>query len=289
MPKKNLSTPRHYALSYRVYGYGAETIIAFHGYGQDPAVFGSIGQELQGHLRLISISLPGHGKSKVPAAFSKHPFSQEEIILAINNIMEKEGIRKFHVLAYSLGGRLALMYFCKQPQNILSMTLIAPDGFRKVPIRKFVTTNPLGIALFRFTVKFPGLFFFLLAAGRKIGFIPLSTYKFVLLHTRTRELRNKLFHVWRSLRGILIHKEILQLNYTAGELPFQFIFGDSDRIIPASSVDEFVKDKANTQVHILSEGHNLLRVRNAKEIAGHIREITKKKEVESAFFQTTKS
>ncbi|MCW3172104.1 2-succinyl-6-hydroxy-2,4-cyclohexadiene-1-carboxylate synthase [Shewanella subflava] len=71
------------------------------------------------YFHCICIDLPGHGGNSFtlphPGLFS----AAEHIIQTVNNL----GYTEFHLVGYSLGGRIALQVARIQPQAILSLTL----------------------------------------------------------------------------------------------------------------------------------------------------------------------
>jgi len=71
------------------------------------------------YFHCICIDLPGHGDNALvlphPGLFS----AAEHIIQTVNNL----GYSRFHLVGYSLGGRIALHIASLQPQALLSLTL----------------------------------------------------------------------------------------------------------------------------------------------------------------------
>ncbi len=68
----------------------------------------------------VAIDLPGHGDNRTPA-----PYTMAQAAAEIIAQMEKVrlGSRPFHLLGYSMGGRLALYTALHYPHSILSLTL----------------------------------------------------------------------------------------------------------------------------------------------------------------------
>jgi pimeloyl-ACP methyl ester carboxylesterase len=264
----NFSTAREYLLDYRSYGFGTETLVAFHGYGQEPSVYGPLGMAMQGKHKVISVGLPGHGKSGSLDDFVAQPLSCAEMAAAVDRILNEEGASRVHLLGYSLGGRMAMNYFLERPEKAISLNLLAPDGFRKVRFRNFATRNLLGRVLFRFSIHRPGLLFATVITARKLRIIPRSTHRFVFLHLRSRERRQNLFKVWMSMRSMDVPHGLLVQQLKSAQIPVRLIFGERDRIIPERVARRFLKALPQAGIFRLKEGHNLLRVRNVEQIAG---------------------
>ncbi len=263
----NLLTERTYSFNYKVYGSGAEVLLCFHGYGQNAAVYKPLSAEMGAGYKIISITLPAHPPVEADIPFTKLPISAEELCRSVDQILSTENVDKVHLAAYSLGGRLALVYFQHRQQRVKSITLMASDGFKKVPFRKLATGSIVGNRLFRMTVYRPGLYFFIVRLARILKFIPRSTWRFAMMHTRTRVKREQLYAVWMCLRNLHPNLGAVSRQINRDQIPIQFISGKYDHIIPRQSVQRFCNRTPTAKVHLISEGHNLLRVRNAAMIS----------------------
>ncbi len=100
------------------------TIICIHGLGSSSLSFLELGELLKDKYHILSIDLPGHGKSPV---FNKD--EDYEIPNLINwiskviKIIEKDG---FYLIAHSWGGCIALHYAALYPEKVKKVLLL--DG-----------------------------------------------------------------------------------------------------------------------------------------------------------------
>lgn len=137
-------------LSYKTFGTGDETILAFHGFGHSKDDFSLIEPFLYGKEKVIAIDLFGHGDSKFPESRMKSdPISKTEWKELIDAILIQEKIAKFHVIGYSLGGRMALVTFEMFVDRVLSVFLFSPDGLYKTKSYAFANESRIGRSLFR--------------------------------------------------------------------------------------------------------------------------------------------
>ena len=133
-------------LSYKTLGYGDETILAFHGFGHSKEDFSMIEPFLSGKERIIAIDLFGHGEAFFPESRMKNePISKDEWRILIEDILIREKVTKFHLIGYSLGGRMALVTFELFKERVKSVFLFSPDGLHKT--RSFAFANESKIAL----------------------------------------------------------------------------------------------------------------------------------------------
>lgn len=71
--------------------------------------------------QFICLDLIGHGESSKPE-HAQH-YLMEQAIEDLHEIMNKLNIERAHLLGYSLGGRFALQYANRYPQNVRSLIL----------------------------------------------------------------------------------------------------------------------------------------------------------------------
>ncbi|HBC94622.1 MAG TPA: 2-succinyl-6-hydroxy-2,4-cyclohexadiene-1-carboxylate synthase [Pelotomaculum sp.] len=93
-------------------------IICLHGFSENLSTWESI--HLADH-QMILIDLIGHGESEKP--YSRQAYYWKVIIKDLNKLVLKLGIRKYSLLGYSMGGRIALAYALSYPQEIDKLIL----------------------------------------------------------------------------------------------------------------------------------------------------------------------
>jgi len=93
-------------------------LLLLHGFTGSRADFSSL-RQLPPHYNPITLDLPGHGNNQSPA-----PYTMAQAAAAVVAQMEERiGKRPFHLLGYSMGGRLALYIALHYPDSIASLTL----------------------------------------------------------------------------------------------------------------------------------------------------------------------
>lgn len=103
-------------------------IICLHGFSENLSTWEFL--ELHGY-QLILIDLIGHGKSDKP--FSCKYYGLKVMLKHLNKLISKLGLKKYSMLGYSMGGRIALAYglaYSKEINNlILESTSYGEEGF----------------------------------------------------------------------------------------------------------------------------------------------------------------
>ena len=114
------------SLQYFVFGEGETDVICLHGHGRTADDFKFIASPSR---RVISIHLFYHGNSIFPEErIESNPLQLEEFLQLFKQLLIQENISRFHLFAFSQGGRFSLCLTPTFAQRIITLTLIAPDG-----------------------------------------------------------------------------------------------------------------------------------------------------------------
>ncbi|GAB3047474.1 2-succinyl-6-hydroxy-2,4-cyclohexadiene-1-carboxylate synthase [Virgibacillus ainsalahensis] len=102
---------------YEIHGEG-RPVVLLHGFTGSSSTWTDFISMLQNNFKIISIDLPGHGKTKTPT-----PKSMEACCHDLKELVHYIQLEKFHLLGYSLGGRTALSFAMLYPEAIQSLIL----------------------------------------------------------------------------------------------------------------------------------------------------------------------
>ncbi|ABV34838.1 alpha/beta hydrolase fold [Shewanella sediminis HAW-EB3] len=95
-------------------------LVMLHGFLGSKNDWDTLISDLLPHFYCICIDLPGHGQSPVLAPGSS---AFERVADAIQTTLNSLSIERYHLLGYSLGGRIALHVAQAYPDNLLSLSL----------------------------------------------------------------------------------------------------------------------------------------------------------------------
>lgn len=250
-----------YQIGYVKFGHGPHPLLAFHGFGQQAEVFYNLEAALGKHFMVYSFNLFHHGSSCYPEGLSKsEPLKPEFHQAWIENFLEQQGIDRFSLIGYSLGGRIALQTLHQMPQRIQSLILLAPDGIKKSFWYHYATQNPRGKILFQRIVERPELFFRLVKYLRMMGFVSKKMEKFTHSQFGDRKKREKVFHVWNAYSRfnpqVRITKQLLRQYH----IPVVLFTGKYDPVFN-SEIGNILQTEIKDLVtwKILEAGHDLLK------------------------------
>ncbi|PNW78133.1 hypothetical protein CHLRE_10g465500v5 [Chlamydomonas reinhardtii] len=77
---------------------------------------------LSKHFRCVALDLPGHGQAPAPTG----PISEADLVAAVQDYVEREGVRGAFCMGHSLGGTLAALLEWERPGTFRSMFLFEP-------------------------------------------------------------------------------------------------------------------------------------------------------------------
>src|SRR5687767_6850457 len=157
------------------FGEGPEAVVCFHGYGESADSFEFLGRHAGTRFSFYAIDLPFHGYTDWKEGLL---FTHIDLLAVIETILgDKE--KKFSLMGFSLGGRIALSLYQSIPQKINKLLLFAPDGLKVNFWYRVATETAAGNRFFHFTMKHPAWFFGILKAFNKIKLVNKSIFKFV--------------------------------------------------------------------------------------------------------------
>ncbi|MFC4023687.1 2-succinyl-6-hydroxy-2,4-cyclohexadiene-1-carboxylate synthase [Oceanobacillus longus] len=107
-------------------------VVMLHGFTGSSATWQSFINAFGSGYRIITIDLPGHGKTRTPSLKS-----MEECCGDLHSLFLSLQLESFHLVGYSMGGRTALSYSRLYPERVRSVVLeSASPGIASVRERR---------------------------------------------------------------------------------------------------------------------------------------------------------
>ncbi|KAG0459052.1 hypothetical protein HPP92_022180 [Vanilla planifolia] len=109
-----------------------EDVVFIHGFISSSVfwtetVFKEMSAQARARYRLLAVDLLGFGRSPKPEE-SMYTI-REHVAMIERSVLQRHGVRRFHLVAHSLGSVLALAIAARHRGAVLSITLIAPPYF----------------------------------------------------------------------------------------------------------------------------------------------------------------
>jgi pimeloyl-ACP methyl ester carboxylesterase len=220
-----------------VAGHGPEQVICLHGLGSNKASFFETVAALSPDYTVHAFDLPGFGSSAKPA---RAPYNAIWFARAVGSYMDEMGIDRAHLIGNSMGGRVALEVGFGDPDRVLSLSLLAPAlAFRRrrelVPLVRLLRPelaaipHPMRAATVR--AQFWGLF------ARPERLDPALADVAIDEFCRSYRSRSARVAFFAAARNTYLDEPHGEAGFYARlaelEPPALFVWGDSDRLIPA--------------------------------------------------------
>lgn len=202
-------------------------VILLHGFTGDATTMRGLAQRLESDAEVIVGDLVGHGRSCSPV--DEEDYSVDAMAAQVAAIGEKSLSLPFHLVGYSMGGRVALTLACRRPELLRSLTLIgASAGLADESERADRRTSDNRLAE---SIEIDGLETFV---DRWMAMPLFSTQSRLgddfLVAARSQRLRNSAAGLIRSLRAagtgsmVPLHDDLPRCS-----VPTVFVVGAEDR------------------------------------------------------------
>lgn len=248
-------------IEFITFGNGSIPVLAFHGFGLNAEAFNVFEPALAPYFKVYSFSILHHGNTQFEQEKNpKFVLDPEELKAFIETFSAAHHIDKFVLLAYSIGGKIALKTIELMPEKIKAALLIAPDGLKRNFWYYFATQHPIGKLFFQFFIQFPYPFIYFVDVMSFLGVLPKNMKKFLLSNFREKKNRQKVKNVWITFRGMDPKMKKVLENIEKHHISTHILMGTYDPVLKSSSLQKVI---ANKQDHIswynVEGGHNLLK------------------------------
>ena len=229
-----------------VEGGKGETVLLLHGFGGDKDNWTRFSKYLTKRYHVIAPDLPGFGES---SKIWSDTYDIATQVKRLHQYAEKIGLKKFHIAGNSMGGLIAVVYAATYPDEVLSLGLLDPLGVivrepSQLALEIEKGNNPLVVES---VSDYDKLLDFLFV---KPPYIPGLVKSYLAeMAVQSREFNKKVF---------IEANPGNQLETTIGEIRTKtlILWGDTDRVFPASSAPVLQKGIKNSKVIIMKDcGH----------------------------------
>lgn len=226
-------------LEYLIFGEGPEIIICLHGHGRSAEDFQFLYSE---NRKIISINLFFHGASIFPEdRIEKDPLRIDEFIQLFGKILENEHVNHFHLLAFSQGGRFSLCLLPYFSKNILSLTLISPDGMDNNSFYNWSSRQKWARRLFVNFEKKPSKLLRLSSVAAKTKLMRPKVKAFVHQFASDAITFKRASATWRAFRNMLPDNKAISAALKENKIPFKIIMGSYDQVIRPKQAYSFAQ------------------------------------------------
>lgn len=234
-------------------GQNKPTVVLLHGFAAEKDNWVRMARSLE-QYHVIAPDLPGHGESDFDGN-DYYGFDKQSLRLA--EFVDALQLKAFHIVGNSMGGGIAGLYAYRNPTKVISLGLLDAVGFygeEASEVEKRLETNQSNPLIVRSREDFDTLIEY---AMHQPPFMPWPIKNVMARRAIAREQANE--HVFTH-----IYKEAQTAKLTGGfkhvfeklTMPTYVVWGDQDRVLHVSSVEQFFVNMPNVQVDVLPQiGH----------------------------------
>jgi pimeloyl-ACP methyl ester carboxylesterase len=217
-------------------------LVLVHGLGSAGSIWKSLVPQLIESFTVYAIDLPGHGDAPLNENEAMDPYSLAQAV--VDYMVSEMKVEKMHVAGNSLGGWISLEMAAVAPDNVLSVTALAPAGlWHELPPRKFPPSLDA-----RILAKISQYF---MKTAYRLPMLKAIGYK-------------KITHLWRELSFESCRDSVIAMARSKGYFPMwhgangrrfksvvpekvrlSVVFGDSDLTLP----EEIAQEKSVAPSH----------------------------------------
>lgn len=242
------------SLHYAKAGNGGEHLLVFHGFGQDLSVFDFFTQSLARHYTFYVFDLYFHGRSRW--SHGEGALEKEEWKKTIELFLAENGIQKFHIAGFSLGGKFALATLEAFPEKIQKVYLIAPDGIKTSFWYSLATYPAILRKFFRSMILHPDRFLTLARFLNKTGLLDTGLIRFAEYQMNSEEKRARVYFSWVVFRHLNFDIDCIARIINEQDIQLTLIVGKFDKVITPQNMHLLTKKLKHYRLEILESGHN---------------------------------
>lgn len=261
-----------YKVHYAIIGRGDSYLFAFHGYGQEGAVFNAFENSLGKHYTIIAFDLFHHGGSNYPMGLAPDTALETSAYKTMLEVLlNKLGIDKFGLMGYSMGGRICLQLLTMFGNRIDELYLFAPDGIKRSNGYAFGTYTLVGKALFKLMIDAGGIMLGALKLGNRVGIVNSKAYAFFITQVNSKPKRRKLYNTWQAYRRFKPNLNSVAHQLNNGTTTMHLFTGRYDKVLPPWTVNRLLKKLTNNPVNNqLESGHDLISQKTSAYLQNYI-------------------
>lgn len=242
-------------------------IVLLHGFLESLEVWYGNGfaQELAKHYRVISIDLPGHGKSECVGYVHR----MERMAKVVKRVMDELGLRRYTLVGHSMGGYVALAFAEKYSENVTGLCLFHSTAYADSEAKRIDRERAIRLVK-KAPLKYTNALVTNLFALANVRYMQEE-----IRWLRRIASRTKVQGVVACLEGMKIRKDRTAVVRYAS-FPVMIIAGTRDNILPYESLVQLAQINPEIKLITMEKTGHLgfiesreVALRKVRAFAGH--------------------
>jgi len=234
--------------------HGQEPVVMVHGFGASSDNWNRMAGRLTKKYRVIAPDMPGWGQStRIDAASYAYP----EQIERLHKFLGALGLHRFHLIGHSMGGFISSAYAARYPEEVITLTLIAPHGVTEPQPGELALSVAAGDnwLVARNVPEFERL---LNKVFARRPYLPRSVFKLFAAYAIRGSAKSA-----RIFADMQSNDPPLEDRLPLIQAPTLIIWGDQDRVLNVSGAEVFRQGIKNSEVMIIPGSGHMPLVENA--------------------------
>ena len=231
-----------------------EPVVVVHGFGASSDNWNRMAGRLTKKYRVIAPDMPGWGQStRIDAASYAYP----EQIERLHQFLGALGLRRFHLIGHSMGGFISSAYAARYPEEVITLTLIAPHGIAEPQPGELALSVAAGENWLvpRNVPEFERLLDKVFA---RRPYVPRSVFKLFAAYAIRGSAKSA-----RIFADMQSNDPPLEDRLPLIQAPTLIIWGDQDRVLNVSGAEVFRQGIKSSEVMIIPGSGHMPLVENA--------------------------
>ncbi len=241
-------------LHFTTLGNGPESLLMFHGFGQDNNSFYPLSRVISSQYTAYVFDLYFHGESQW--AHGENPLEKQHWKETLEEFLRENNITHFNQAGYSLGGKFALATFEAFPEKTKALILLAPDGIKTSFWYNLATYPPLLRRFFKSMILRPERFLKLAGLLNKAGAVDQGLIRFAEYQMNTEEKRKRVYYSWVVFRHLTFDLDHISKLINKNNIRLTLIVGKYDKVITAGNMKGLLRKLDHYRFEVLESGHS---------------------------------
>lgn len=254
--QSNFISVGNHKIHFIKFGTGNQLLLAVHGFADRARMFAVLEPYIAEKFTVVAFDLPFHGQTE----WQTDSFSKKEILEIVARLRAEAGFegKKFSLMAFSFGARIAQALLPELVQDLEKIYLLAPDGIKTKGMAAARRT-PMWLRrlLFRL-LQNPNWFLKIVNFGSRLKLVPGMIQVFMNLNLTRPERLRRTFGCWFSMDDFYLGRRKIQKIYRESGLPVDVFFGEKDEMIHFQSLRKMSEALPNLNLFLLDAGHRIV-------------------------------
>ena len=225
-------------LHFTTLGTGPQTLLMFHGFGQDNNSFYTLSAAISQPYTAYVFDLYFHGQSRW--GHGETPIEKAHWKETMQAFLAQNEIDRFSLAGFSLGGKFALATVEAFPEKVENIILLAPDGIKTNFWYSLATYPVLFRKIFKSMIHHPERFQSIIKMLHAWNLMDNGVLKFAEFQMNTEEKRKRVYYSWVVFRHLKFDVDKIAALLNRYKIPVTLVVGQYDRVIKPKSMERLV-------------------------------------------------